>query len=70
MDNEITIDSDSEEDDNKTMSKTEEKLISTSQAMRSINDHIQWTEENGDIVEYSSLLVLHVLTKSQPYEKV
>lgn len=62
LENEITIDSDSEEDDNdNTMSNTEDKLISTSQAMRSINDLIQWAEENGDIVEYNSLIVLHDL---------
>nr|CAH7755931.1 unnamed protein product [Callosobruchus chinensis] len=43
------------------MSNTEDKLISTSQAMRSINELIQWAEENGDVVEYNSLIVLHDL---------
>lgn len=61
LENEITIDCDSEEENGNTVPNTEDKLISTSQAMRSINDLIQWGEENDDIVEYSSLLVLHDL---------
>ncbi|CAH1973537.1 unnamed protein product [Acanthoscelides obtectus] len=57
--NDIRLDTDSEEDgDNTTnMSNIEDKLVSTNQALRSINDIIQWSEENGDAAEYSRLLV-------------
>lgn len=63
MENDIRIGSDSEEenDDGNKISNIPDKLISTSQALRSLNDIIQWAEENGDVVEYSSLLVLHDL---------
>ncbi|CAH1997667.1 unnamed protein product [Acanthoscelides obtectus] len=61
LENDIRLDSDSEEDDDNitNMSNIEDKLISTDQALRSVNRIIQWSEENGDAVEYSRLLVLH-----------
>nr|CAH7756678.1 unnamed protein product [Callosobruchus chinensis] len=43
------------------MSNTKDKLISTILAMRSINDLIQWAAENGDVVEYNSLIILQDL---------
>ena len=39
----------------------DDKLISTNHALKSVNDLIQWMEENEENVEFSHLLTLHSL---------
>lgn len=38
-----------------------DKLISAGEALKSLNNVIQWAEENIDKVEYSSVVVFHDL---------
>jgi hypothetical protein len=38
-----------------------DKLISTGEALKSLNNVIQWAEENSDEVEYSSVVALQDL---------
>lgn len=46
------------EDDCVLLSTTEDKIISTVEAINSLNTVIQWVEENETDIEYSSLLTL------------